>query len=413
MNPFELKARPMETLFENWTQLYPCSYNKKEVHPFTKMRIILMNGTEFEAVFFSHQFHRNCPNNDIRRTLALSRRIEQQQQKKISCLKPISESILEHTIGYEQLAVELTAILAQTEPDPYVKAALDFALLEDFDHLYRYSNLMEEETGKKAETLVGCYTEIMPGRPTIAHHRHPFDTVRRFTNFKQADPLTRLHVNIITASEQQTMNYYMNAAPFYTSDLGRKLYQEIAQVEEQHVTHYGSLLDPKMTWLENLLMHEYTECYLYYSFCLDEQDPYVRSIWEQCFEQEVAHVQQAAALLEQYEGKHWSSVVPGEFPCLICMSGNADYVRQVLANTVSFTANLEDYIPVCDLPPQNRFYTYQGIVNPSADMEPGHLTICREIAKCGRDYRREMAPSPIPELNCRTCDNTDVGRFCR
>ena len=33
--------------------------------------------------------------------------------KKIACLKPLDETVLEHTIGYEQLAVDLTAILAQ------------------------------------------------------------------------------------------------------------------------------------------------------------------------------------------------------------------------------------------------------------------------------------------------------------
>ena len=55
----------------------------------------------------------------------------------VVALKPLDETILEHTIGYEQLAVDLTAIMAQNETDAYVKAALDFALLEDFDHLYR------------------------------------------------------------------------------------------------------------------------------------------------------------------------------------------------------------------------------------------------------------------------------------
>jgi hypothetical protein len=55
----------------------------------------------------------------------------------------LNESILEHTIGYEQLAVDLTAELAKREVDCYVKTALDFALLEDFDHLYRYANLLE------------------------------------------------------------------------------------------------------------------------------------------------------------------------------------------------------------------------------------------------------------------------------
>ena len=168
MNPFQMKSIPIDRTIQNWCQLYPKSYNKNETDPYTKCRIILMNGTEFEAVWFSHQFQRHCPNNDLRRELALTRRIEQQQQKKISNLKPIDESILEQTISYEQLAVDLTAALANMEQDPHVKAAMDFALLEDFDHLYRYANLLEMESGIAAEQLVGGYTEIMPG---AAYHR--------------------------------------------------------------------------------------------------------------------------------------------------------------------------------------------------------------------------------------------------
>lgn len=145
MNPFEEKPINIEKSIQNWCEIYPKQYNKYETSPYTKTRIILMNGTEFEANWFSHQFSRNCHNNDIRRELALTRRIEKQQQMKIAHLKPINENILETTIGYEQLAVDLTARLAQTEPDPNVKAALDFALLEDFDHLYRYSDLLDME----------------------------------------------------------------------------------------------------------------------------------------------------------------------------------------------------------------------------------------------------------------------------
>ena len=29
------------------------------------------------------------------------------------------------------------------EPDPYLKQAYEFGVLEDFDHLYRYANLFE------------------------------------------------------------------------------------------------------------------------------------------------------------------------------------------------------------------------------------------------------------------------------
>ena len=59
--------------------------------------------------------------------------------------------MLEHTIGYEQLAVDLTAILAQRVTCPHVKSALDFALLEDFDHLYRYADLLEMDSGVYGE----------------------------------------------------------------------------------------------------------------------------------------------------------------------------------------------------------------------------------------------------------------------
>ena len=145
MNPFEVKTKPADRYYMDWQKLYPRPYDKNEVDPYTRLRIILMNGTEYEANWFSHQFHRHCTNNDLRRELAVLRRTEQQQQKRIACLKPIDESILETTIGYEQLAVDLTAILAQREPDAYVVQVMNLALLEDFDHLYRYADLLELE----------------------------------------------------------------------------------------------------------------------------------------------------------------------------------------------------------------------------------------------------------------------------
>ena len=128
MNPFEEKPRPIEKFFQNWKELYPKSYDKRTVDPYTKTRIILMNGTEFEANWFSHQFARHIDDGDLKRDLALTREIEKQQQLKISLLKPMNESALEHTIGYEQLAVDLTAELAKRELDCNVKTALDFAL---------------------------------------------------------------------------------------------------------------------------------------------------------------------------------------------------------------------------------------------------------------------------------------------
>ena len=151
MNPFDQKPEKIFDTIQNWKSLYDYSYNKNTADPYTKTRVILMNGTEYEANWFSHQFARNCDNNDIKRELALSRYIEKQQQKKIATLRPINETILETTISYEQLAIDLTAVLAKRETDINVKSALDFALLEDFDHLYRYSDLLELEHGIHAE----------------------------------------------------------------------------------------------------------------------------------------------------------------------------------------------------------------------------------------------------------------------
>lgn len=411
MNPFNQKPRNVDKLFQNWQQLYPRPYNKREVDPYTKCRIILMNGTEFEANWFSHQFARHTDNNDLRRDIALTRAIEKQQQLKISLLKPCDETILEHTIGYEQLAVDLTAELAKRESDCKVKNALDFALLEDFDHLYRYANLLEMEQGVYAERLVGKYTEIMPGRPTIAHHRYPVDNVKNKINSKNSDTQTVLNTMIITAAEQQTMNYYMNVTNFAKSDIGRRLYEEIALVEEEHVTQYESLMDPNGTWLEMLLWHEYCECYLYWSCYMTETDPYIKNLWEENLSFEITHLHIAAELLKKYEDKEYIEVIPDpDFPAPISLHENIDYVRKILGETVQFTSVKEDYEKVGNLPDDAPFFRYQKIVNPNVEIVPSHNVIDMYIARRGNDYRYQVAPSPVPELRNRRVDNTSVGR---
>jgi len=411
MNPFHEKPMKLEDTLMDWRAICPAPYDKHTVDPYTRTRVILMNGTEFESVWFSHQFSRHELNNDLRRLLALIRRSEQQQQKLVSALKAPDETLLEHTIGYEQLAVDLTAGLAQREPNRTVKDALDFALLEDFDHLYRYADLLQMETGEYAENLVGRYTEIMPGRPTIVEHRNPLDSIRPHIDAKKDALETRLCVGIITAAEQQTMNYYMNVSAAYATDLGRRLYQEIGMIEEQHVTHYGSLMDPSETWAECLLMHQYTECYLYWSCVETETDSRIRSIWQRLFEQEVAHLHAAAQLLQRVENKDWTQVVGrGDFPAPLRLTGHIDYVRGVLASSVQNTAQGEGYVDVSTLAPDNGFFDYQARVNSDVEAVPSHMVISRYIVRNREDYRFETAPNPIAALRDRRADNTSVGR---
>ena len=284
MNPIEYETKDLDNYFYSLKEMYPTAYNKAKTDPYTKTRVILMNGTEYESVWFMHQFARHCNEPEILCSLARIRNQEQWQQKRIACLKPINESILETTIAYEQLAIDLTACLAKYEKDENNIKALNFALLEDFDHLYRFSNLLMMDKNIDAKELVGSFTEIMPGRPTIAEHRYPADNLRKHMKADKAELYSKLVGCTITAAEQQTMNYYMNISQWYKNDLGRKLYAEIAMVEEEHVTQYESLKDPNLTWLEQWVMHEYAESYLYYSAYESEIDENIKQIWLEHFE---------------------------------------------------------------------------------------------------------------------------------
>ncbi len=413
MNPFKEMPKEGKIIFENWSALAAKPYDKKAVSPYTKTRVILMNGTEFESNAFLHQFSRHCFNNDVRRAIAYVRRQEQQQQKRISALKPINESILETTIAYEQLAVDLTADLAKKEKNPIVKSQLDFALLEDFDHLYRYSDLIDMEEGVDPATLVGKYTEITPARPTISEHRNPSDDIRRYINCWQDDLTTRLNTGIITAAEQQTMNYYMNIGNFYHSEMGRKLYTEIAMIEEQHVSGYESLMDPSSTWFECWVMHEYTECYLYYSCLMEESSEYIKDIWRKHFEQELSHLQIACNLLYKYEGREWEELfVSGQdFPALVKLQSNKDYIRDVIKNTAYNTGYREIVLNIKDLPSDTEFFKYQKVVNGNGQKVASHNVIEKYIKKYGEDYRYEDSPNPEKTLRDRKVDNIDLGRI--
>jgi len=410
MNPFKHETKDVENYYFTWDRMYPKAYNKEETSPWTKVRIILMNGTEFESNWFLHQFARNCNNQDLKREIAKVRAQEQQQQKRISCLKPINENMLETTISYEQLAIDLTAILAQNCKDKNTKAALDFALLEDFDHLYRFSNLLKMDFKIDASKLVGEYTEITPARPTISHHRHPIDNVRFPMNADTTDIYTKLVGNIITAAEQQTMNFYMNMAQMYKNDLGRRLFAEIGMVEEEHVTQYESLKDPTCTWLEQWVMHEYTECYLYYSMMEDETDEYIKSIWEEHYEMECAHLKLACDLLKKYEKKEINSVIPKPtFPKLLSFGSNIEYVRNVI-KTANLTSELEGYVDINDLEDNARFFNYNYSLNSPDKNVASHVVIEKFISKNKQDYRFETKPNPLKELQDRKCDNISVGR---
>lgn len=384
-NPLTEKGIPIDQQLRNWSELNVQPYSTEDVHPYTRTRVITMNGIEAESILFSHQFARHTDNPEIRKYLAQTRRVEQQQQKAVNWLIPGEESTLEVTIGYEQVAVDLTAYLARTEPDPYLKQAFEFGLLEDFDHLYRYANLLDLLDSKKAERITGQFTEIMPGRATADEHRHPHDEVRKPSDRKKANPLSLLHVLTIVAAEQQTMNYYMNVGNRPMNPLARGLYLEIGQIEEQHVTHYESLLDPNASWLERDVMHQYNECYLYYSFMQQESDPRIKQIWELHLNMEIEQLRLACEMLRKYEKRDPEAFLPKELPEPVKFEENKEYIRQVLESQVNLTGDEMEFVPVDDLPSDHRYFRYQQTVNKGG--VPSEQVIQEHVRQKGNEYR--------------------------
>ena len=246
-----LKERgiPLDRQQFDWVDLVRTPLSKLDDDAFTRVRIILVNGIELEAVRFQHSFARM--NGDLRRLLADIRRVEHHQATLVNWLLPADQSSLETTLGYEQVAIEVTASVAMHEPDPYPAQVYRFGMLEDFDHLYRYSALIDRLEGKDPNTITQSYTDITAGRPTREEHRAPQDDLRDPYDRLTADPITKLNALTIMAAEQQTHNYYMNIGPTFADPVARMLYAEIASIEEQHVTQYESIIDPRETWLEN------------------------------------------------------------------------------------------------------------------------------------------------------------------
>ena len=259
--------------------------------------------------------------------------------------------------------------------------------LEDFDHLYRYANLMDlmGET-RTAQDIVGDLTEILPGRPTIFQHRDPHDELRRPMTLKAADTQSVMNALTIVAAEQQTMNFYMDRGNIPENPLARALYLEIAEIEEEHVSHYESILDPTLGWLTNLVLHEYNECWLYWSCMQTENNSRIKALWELHLNMEIEHLRIACEMLKEIDGIDPESFLPADgMTEPLRFEPNKEYVRDVLRRTVDWTAWDSEFVPIGDLPRDHRFYDYQKAVN--AGGVPTEQVIERRRAEQGSDYR--------------------------
>ena len=340
---FREKGTPLDKQLFTWRELVQAPTSKLDDDAFTRVRIILMNGLEAEALRFSHATARML-NEEFRLPLAQIRRVEQHQQTLVNWLLPADLSPLETTIGFEQVAIEVTAAVAQHEPDEYLAQVYRFGLLEDFDHLYRFSALMDRICGADANNIIQNYSDIMPGRPTVVEHRAPEDNLRKNYDCKTAEPLTKIHAVTITSAENQTHDYYMTIGPMFADPVARQLYAEIASIEEQHVTQYESLMDPNETPLEKWLTHEAMEVYNYYGCMEYETNPRIKQIWERFCDYELGHLHMVMELFKQYENRDPAEVLPQTLPEPIDYQSHRQFVRETLNNEVDLRAAGTEFI---------------------------------------------------------------------
>lgn len=362
--PFELKGTPMEDQFMSWNDMVKPPYDKKSVDAYTRTRVILMNGIETNSVLSSHFMDRMIDNNEIKRILAGIRRADSQHQQLVEWLNPANQTILETTIGYEQVAVDLTANLARNEPDDYFRQVLDFALLEDFDHLFRYGCLLEVLHGIDPNDITQGRTEVKPGRPTEIEHRHPYDEMRMHFDKDTASAKSKMNYLTIVSGEQQTMLYYKTHGAMYEDDMARKLYAEIAEIEEQHVSQYEMVGDPNESLLEKMALIQLNEAYNYFSCAQTEVDERIRSIWEMLYEQEIEHFMIANGLLRQYESRDIVDILKTDtIEPLIVFEENKDYVNHVLETQVDLQPLNMRFVPQDQLPSNWPSFTYRSKVN--------------------------------------------------
>ncbi len=316
------KGVPVDEQRFTWRELAGFPYSKLDDDAFTRVRVILMNGVEAESVRFSHACARM--NRDLQIPLARVRRVEHHQQTLVNWLNPADQSPLETTIGFEQTAIEVTAALAQQEPDPYLAQAYRFGMLEDFDHLYRFSALMDRMTGQDSNNILQSYTDVRPGRPTIVEHRAPIDDVRTGYDRRVALPLTKLNALVLVAAEHQVHDYYMNIGPVFSDPIARMLYE--------------SLIDPDETWLEKWLLHEATEVYTYWSCSQQEPNRRLRALWERMVSYELGQMHYVMDLMRTMEKRDPIALLPTELPDPIPFASQRDFVREVLANETQMRA---------------------------------------------------------------------------
>ena len=341
MSLLDNKGVAIEKQAFSWKDMVGKPISKLDDEAFTRIRIILTSSLELDALRLLHVGA--WLDAELRQPLAMIRRIEQHQATATRSLLSADHSPLEMTIAYEQASVEVTAAVAQRERDLYLAQVYRFGLVEDVDHLYRYSALIDRLEGKDANNILQGHTDIVPGRPAANEHRAPVDDLR-LPYGPDAELASKLHATLLAAAKCQALDYYMTIGPAFADPVARQLYAEIASIEEQHATQYGSLFDPRHSFLALWLLHEATEVYVYHSCACSEGNPRIRALWERFCDYELGHLHHVCELYRRYEKRDPGELLSAALPAPLEFNSQRDFVRDVLGAEIDLCANGVEFV---------------------------------------------------------------------
>ena len=276
----------------------------------------------------------------------------------------------------------MTASVAQHEPDPYLAQVYRFGLLEDFDHLYRYSALDGPAArARTRNTILQSYTDIRPGRPdrrsSTARPRttcaRPYDRRRRRADHqaqrahdhgRRAPDARLLHEHRAPCSPIRSRASSTPRSPRSRSSTSRSTSRSSTRARR---------------WLEKWLLHEATEVYNYWSCVRVRRATRAsRAIWERFLDYELGHLHFVMELFEQIERRDPAEVLPETLPEPIEYESHRDFVRDGRSTTRSICApSAPRFVDGLSVPETEATLAYRQRVNangsPSDTVAVGYV----------------------------------------
>lgn len=323
-NPLDHRGIPLDRQVADWRELTLTGIDPEQVEPYTRCRIVAMSGMENAAVRFDRQIDRLTTDPDLRGRFELLRSVEARQRRAVAGLLAAPGGVLETTLTYEEAAVDLDSWLARTEPDRPRRRVYECDALEDFQHVYRYAELLDAVQPRRTSHLVDEVDGMLPGRLGAPSPEHPAEP-------DAPELMSTLNAITMLAVEQQAADFYDRVDADVLEPAIRPVYREVSWAEREQIDRHQALVEPGPSRWEQLVTREYNECRLYYAFLDQESDRRIRAVWELNLQMELAHLQLASDLLRRFDGREPEEVVGTGLPDQPGFEANRTYLRQLLA----------------------------------------------------------------------------------